>query len=94
MIFCYADWLVYEYQKPCLQFATSLMQNCLLYDPFYTKDLYYTKSAINSWNSMYNEAQFDQSLVGKFIFRDSESNIDISMRPRHFPLDGEGTQKL
>jgi P-type Ca2+ transporter type 2C len=42
MIFCYSNWLVYEYQQPCLQYATSLMQNCLLYDPFYTKDLYYT----------------------------------------------------
>ena len=53
IMFCYSDWLVYEYQQPCKEYVTNARSYCLLYDPFFAKDLYYTQSDVDNWNEMY-----------------------------------------
>jgi hypothetical protein len=97
MIFVYSGWLVHEYHTSCLHFDPVNPKVCLVYDPFYADDLYFSESDVREWNSKYNpdmeynDGLFDQDLLAKYIFHENESNIDISIRPRHLPQEGDGT---
>lgn len=37
------NWLVYNYQNYCLQFSGSSNTHCLVYNPYHTRNLYWTQ---------------------------------------------------
>ena len=75
------NWLVYDYQVHCLQ-ESSLTGSCEVFNPFYANDRYYSKKAVEQWNT--RRPTFDPTLLAKMKFDGDEAA----------PREGDGTQKL
>merc|ERR1712091_413350 len=73
------NWLVYDYQTDCLQFARGSSTVCAVFNPFYARGLYWTQEEVNQWHRRYATGQFDQGLLAKLTAA---------------PQEGQETQKL
>lgn len=59
------DWLVYNYSHYCLQYAGPSKTHCLLYNPYHSQELYWTKEEVERWKQIQSKGLFASK--GNFV---------------------------
>mmetsp|Transcript_27324 Transcript_27324/g.41548 ORF Transcript_27324/g.41548 Transcript_27324/m.41548 type:complete len:148 (+) Transcript_27324:960-1403(+) len=73
------NFLVFNYQDQCLQIQG---EQCLVYNPFFTHETYYTARGLAWWDDVALKGQFDKDLLAEMQARGLVPEV------------GAGTQKL
>ena len=76
---------IQDYQLACLQ--RSAQDECLVWNPYFTQNLYYTEEELTTWNRNYNDGLFDHDLLSSMVY-------DTESKKEKLPAEGDPTQKL